>query len=141
MVTFATTNKSLYQTDSNLANTRIHKRVFLQVTLFLRALTNHVTYGRKVQTANISEKGLLVISDVALKAGMEIEVTNARRSVKVLAEVKHVNYDPANRKWLIGLAIREKKTEWFINEYLPSVEPLLVKNFSLLTEEKSCVNN
>lgn len=98
--------------------TRRNKRVPLKVTLFLRTLNNHLSYSRKVETINVSDKGLLVSSDVALLEGMKLEVTSASRRITILAEVKHSTYDSSARKYLIGLAITEKKTSWLVREDL-----------------------
>ena len=98
--------------------TRRHKRLPLKVTLFLRSLNNHLSYSKKVETVNVSDKGLLISSDVALLEGMKLEVTSASRRVTVLAEVRHSSYDSSAKKHLIGLAIVEKKTSWLVREDL-----------------------
>lgn len=98
--------------------TRKHKRLPLKVTLFLRALNNHLSYSRKVETVNVSDRGLLISSDIALIEGMLLEVTSASRRVTVFAEVKHCSYDSSAKKHLIGLAILYKKTSWLVREDL-----------------------
>lgn len=60
----------------------------------------------------------LVVCDVALREGMLLEVTTATRQVEVIAEVKHSTYDPKIKKYFVGLAIREKKSDWFVVEAL-----------------------
>ena len=114
----------MLKTRVNLNNleleTRKYKRLPLKVTLFLRSLNNHLSYSKKVETVNVSDKGLLITSDVALLEGMTLEVTSASRRIMVLAEVKHCSYDSSasGKKYLIGLEIVEKKTNWLVREDL-----------------------
>jgi hypothetical protein len=51
---------------------------------------------------------------------MKLEVTSASRRITVLAEVKHCSYDSSAsaKKYLIGLEIVEKKTNWLVKEDL-----------------------
>lgn len=131
MVTFTSEGKMLVKTVSNLMNTRTHKRIPLVITLFLCGLDNHISYSKMVETINVSDRGLLISCDVALRQGMQLEITSASRRVKVIAEVKHISYEQGVDKWLIGLAIREKKTDWVISE--PTNKPLT--NISLIKRE------
>ncbi|MFY9221720.1 MAG: PilZ domain-containing protein [Blastocatellia bacterium] len=116
-------NPSSFSSFSSLSSfqleTRKHKRLPLKVTLFLRSLNNHLSYSKKVETINVSDKGLLISSDIALIERMLLEVTSASRRVTVLAEVRHSSYDSSAKKHLIGLAIVEKKTSWLVREDLP----------------------
>lgn len=127
MVTFADAGKIVAQTYSNSINTRSHKRIPLKVYLFVRSLQNHISYSKMVQTVDVSHKGLLVSCDVALKQGMQIEVTSASRKVKVVAEVKHTSYDSESKKWLTGLAITEKQNGWLVQE--PTLTAALFTNY------------
>lgn len=127
MVSFVSSdssNRGFTNNYSKLMNSRMHKRICLKVTLFLRSLINDISYGKKVETINISEKGLLVACDVGLREGMLIEVTTATRKVEVIAEVKHSSYDAKTKKYLIGLCIREKRTGWFVLESDPLRQPI-----------------
>lgn len=75
MVSFAGSSNNSSTNQSNaLLNSRMHKRVPLSVTLFLRRLTNSVSYGKEVETVNVSQRGLLIRCDVALREGEPLEV-------------------------------------------------------------------
>ena len=98
-------------------NTRKQTRLKLRLTLFARRLANSLQYGRKVETLNISSQGLLITSDLALEVGATIELSSATRAVRVNAVVKHCSYDSNTHKWLIGLALTEKLSSWFVVEH------------------------
>lgn len=98
-------------------NTRKQTRLKLRLTLFARRLANSLQYGRKVETLDISSQGLLIASDLALEVGATIEISSATRAVKVNAVVKHCSYDSNTHKWLIGLALTEKLSSWFVVEH------------------------
>ncbi|MFY9226965.1 MAG: PilZ domain-containing protein [Blastocatellia bacterium] len=98
-------------------NTRKQTRLKLRLTLFVRRLANSLQYGRKVETLNISSQGLLIASDLALEVGATIELSSATRAVRVNAVVKHCSYDSNTHKWLIGLALTEKLSSWFVVEH------------------------
>ena len=98
-------------------NTRKQTRLKLRLTLFARRLANSVQYGRKVETLNISSQGLLITSDLALEVGANIELTSFTRGVKANAVVKHCSYDSNAQKWLIGLALTEKLSSWFVVQH------------------------
>jgi len=98
-------------------NTRKQTRLKLRLTLFIRRLANSIGYGRKVETLNISSQGLLIASDLALEVGATIELSSATRAVRVNAVVKHCSYDSNTHKWLIGLALTEKLSSWFVVEH------------------------
>lgn len=97
-------------------NQRKQKRLPLRTSLFLRRPFNSAMYGKPVQTINISAQGLLVVCDVSLELGAELEVSNISRDIMVTAIVKHVTKDPKSNKYLLGLSISDKKTNWFVNE-------------------------
>ncbi len=97
-------------------NQRKQKRLPLRTSLFLRRPFNSAMYGKPVQTINISAQGLLVVCDVSLELGAELEVSNISRDIMVTAIVKHVTKDPKTNKYLLGLSISDKKTNWFVNE-------------------------
>jgi hypothetical protein len=98
-------------------NTRKQTRLKLRLTLFARRLANSIQYGRKVETLDISSQGLLIASDLALEVGATIELSSATRAVRVNAVVKHCSYDSNTRKWLIGLALTEKLSSWFVVQH------------------------
>lgn len=98
-------------------NTRKQTRLKLRLTLFVRRLANSLQYGRKVETLNISSQGLLIASDLALEVGATIELSSATRAVRVNAVVKHCSYDNNTHKWLIGLALTEKLSSWFVVQH------------------------
>lgn len=98
-------------------NTRKQTRLKLRLTLFARRLSNSLAYGRKVETINISSQGLLITSDLALEVGANIELTSFTRGVKANAVVKHCVYDSNTQKWLIGLALTEKLSSWFVVQH------------------------
>ncbi|MFY9226831.1 MAG: PilZ domain-containing protein [Blastocatellia bacterium] len=98
-------------------NTRKQTRLKLRLTLFARRLTNSLAYGRKVETINISSQGLLITSNLALEVGTIIELTSATRSVRANAVVRHCSYDTNTHKWLIGLALTEKLSSWFVVQH------------------------
>jgi hypothetical protein len=128
MVTFANETK-LAGKYSNPMNRRKHKRVLLKLNLFIRRLFNSNMYVKVVQTVDISAKGLQVICDVNLEVGAELEISNLKRDVIVVGVVKHSSRDLITGKWLLGLAITEKKTDWFVTQAL---EP--TRSFSLSRE-------
>lgn len=101
---------------NNKDNQRKQKRLPLKTTLYLRRPFNSAMYGKPVQTVDISANGLLVLCDVSLEVGAELEVTNISRQIIVTAIVKHVAKDPKSNKYLLGLSISEKKTSWLVNE-------------------------
>lgn len=98
-------------------NTRKQTRLKLRLTLFARRLANSIGYGRKVETLDISSQGLLIASDLALEVGATIELSSATRAVRVNAVVKHCSYDSNTHKWLIGLALTEKLSSWFVVQH------------------------
>lgn len=98
-------------------NTRKQTRLKLRLTLFARRLANSLQYGRKVETLDISSQGLLIASDLALEVGATIELSSATRAVRVNAVVRHCSYDSNTRKWLIGLALTEKLSSWFVVQH------------------------
>ncbi len=110
--------------------TRRHKRVGLKIALFLRRPFNSSIYAKAVETVDISANGLLVLCDVNLELGADLEVTNINRDVIVVAVVKHSSRDMKTGKYLLGLSITEKKTDWFVQE--PTIVPSIA--LSLATE-------
>ena len=117
MVTFVDPVNTVTQIYSPI-NTRTHKRVGLKLNLLVRRLFNSSFYGKVVETVDISAKGLMVICDVNLEVGTELEITNLSRNVNVIAVVKHTHRDNFSGKYFLGLAITQKKTDWFVLEPL-----------------------
>lgn len=130
MVTFVDPINTLNQIH-NPINTRTHKRVGLKLNLVVRRLFNSSFYGKVVETVDISAKGLMVVCDVNLEVGAELEITSVNRNVNVTAIVKHSRRDDFSGKYFLGLAITEKKTNWFVLE--PLIQP--TTGFSLATEQ------
>ncbi len=98
-------------------NTRKQTRLKLRLTLFARRSANSIQYGHKVETLDVSSQGLLITSNLALEVGAIIELTSATRSVRANAVVKHCTYDSNTHKWLIGLALTEKLSSWFVVQH------------------------
>ncbi len=100
---------------SNIFDRRQDKRVQIALIVCLRKLFNSQMYKKAVETINISANGLLIVSDVNLEQGAEIEVSNFNREVIVKTVVRHSTKD-TDGKYRIGLEILSKNTSWFVPE-------------------------
>lgn len=118
--------KAASQPTSEVFNTRITKRVNISITLFLRRPINSKRYLHPVSTINISRYGALVLSNIPLAIGAELEVTrykvlllsqdNTKSFVSFAAKaiVRHIEKHTEDNKYSIGLEFLSTSGKWVI---------------------------
>lgn len=100
--------------SDDFINTRLVKRIKLELTLFIRRPINSLLYFQQVKTIDISRYGALISSKLPLKIGDELEVTRPITNFKAKAYVRHITYDKANNRYLIGLDFQTISGKWVV---------------------------
>jgi hypothetical protein len=117
--------KSIKSLPNEVFDTRLKKRINLQITLYLRRPLNSKSYFHTVSTIDVSRYGALISSVLPLEIGTQIEVIRQKvlltknKDIAITtflanAIVRHIRIDTQTNKYLIGLDFQQMYGKWLV---------------------------